>query len=174
MSPLPNQAKGVEAADEYDIKAAYVYNFLFFVHWNDDTLTPSSTPVSIAILGRDPFETRFDSVAGRHIGKAQRPLTTSRLGQYKPELNLRHHRIIYIAESEKENLTRILADIKGAKVLTVGDFPGFLESGGMLQFVITENHVRWGINREAFSDAGLSPSAQLLRNAHRIYSPSEE
>ena len=174
VSPLQNQARAVEAAGEYDIKAAYVYNFLFFVDWHDDALTPSSAPVSIAILGQDPFETRFDSVSGRHVGKAQRPLLISHLGHYKPGLNLQSHRIIFIAESEKKNLPKILAEIQGAKVLTVGDFPSFLESGGMLQFVVDENRVRWSINRQAFADAGLSPSAQLLRNAHHVYTPSKE
>lgn len=173
LSPLQNQADRVEAAGEYDIKAAYVYNFLFFVDWHDEALKPSSAPVSIAILGKDPFETRFDSVVGRHVGKAKRPLVISHLGQYKPGLDLQNPRIIFIAESEKENLTDILADIESAKVLTIGDFPGFLESGGMLQFVVEENRVRWNINRQAFSDAGLSPSAQLLRNAHYVYTPSK-
>jgi hypothetical protein len=51
-------------------------------------------------------------------------------------------------------------------VLTVADFEGFLEEGGMIQLFSENNRVRFAINVDAAVRAKLKLSSKLLSLAH--------
>jgi hypothetical protein len=53
-------------------------------------------------------------------------------------------------------------------VLTVSDIPDFTNSGGMIQFVLLENKVRFQVNLTAAETAGLTLSSQLLKVATSV------
>jgi hypothetical protein len=148
--------------NEYEVKAAYLYNFGRFVAW-----PPQSTggpDFAICVLGTDPFgETLDTTVAGGALG--DKPVVVRRLSQYDPAA--RCH-ILFISASEEERLDPILSAVGRAPVLTVGDVPDFVEHGGMLGFTIEGNRVRFTINAAATEAAGLTPSSELLRVAGSV------
>ena len=47
-------------------------------------------------------------------------------------------------------------------MLTVSDLSGFLDEGGMIQFLSEDNHVRFAISVNAASHARLKVSSKLL------------
>ena len=50
--------------------------------------------------------------------------------------------ILFIASSEKRRMGEILQGLKGASVLTVADTPRFIQSGGIINFVLDQGQVR--------------------------------
>lgn len=149
-------------ANEYEVKAAYLYNFGRFVAWPSTATTGSDFVV--CVLGADPFGQILDkTVAGARV--QDKPVAVRRIPKY--EADTRCH-ILFIGASEEEHLAAILATIGNAPVLTVGETPGFAEHGGMLGFSVEGNRVRFAINMAVAQAAGLVPSSELLRVATTV------
>src|SRR6185295_6304902 len=70
--------------------------------------------------------------------------------------------ILFISQSESAKLGRIFASLKGRHILTVGESDRFCQNGGIIQFIIVENRVRFIINQEAAKMANIQLSATLL------------
>lgn len=70
--------------------------------------------------------------------------------------------IVFISTSERNRLPEILLSLKGTSVLTVGEMNHFAVSGGMINFVRKGNKIRFQINREEATKAGLKISSKLL------------
>lgn len=147
---------------QYDIEAVYLFQFGKFVQWPAQPgLTDS---FEICILGRDPFGGILDrTVAGEKIGNV--PLKADRI----VDLNdARHCRILYISPSEEARLNVILATVSSSSVLTVSDLPDFESRGGMIQFIVEDNRVRFEINVAVARKVGLTISSQLLKVAAAV------
>jgi len=95
-------------------------------------------------------------------------LEIQRFVTYGGQPGLRSCTILFIAASEKKHFEDIVAHVRGAPVLTVADTPGFLDTGGMFNFVTVEDKIRWEVNRPPLEKAGLRPSAQLLQSAVKV------
>ncbi len=171
-------ARGRQAG-EYQIKAVYLYNFLLFVDWpetdDDDKAESNSTgpidrdrPIVIGIVGKDLFGDSFKEVEGKRVRPGKRRLEVKRFGRYRKRTDLSGCDLLFVCESEKKNSSEILAPLKKKPVLTVGEWSGFLDAGGMINLVRIKNKIRWEINRTPVKKAQLTMSAQLLRNATRV------
>ncbi len=154
---------------EYQIKAAFLYNFAKFVEWPAEKLGDGSAPIVIAVIGKDPFGPVLDQTL---IGKTVngRALVVRRVVGL-PDLRRCH--IAFISSSEKGRLSEILPALAGAGVLTVGDAQRFAEQGGMISFVTEENKVRLEINVEAATRAGVQISSKLLKLARVVRNEAE-
>lgn len=150
---------GAQASREYDLKAVFLYNFATFVEWPDDTLA-ADRPFTIGVLGQDPFGTVLDRVVSGEKVKGH-PLVVRRC---KTPAEARECQIVFISASEAGRLPEILRTLHGQPVLTVGDMPRFLESGGIIGFS-TEARVQLHVNADAARDARLNISSKLLRVA---------
>lgn len=160
LCPLPGSAAPNEKPSEYDVEAAYLFNFGKFVTWPGNS-SPPDQPFTICLLGDDPLAPALDRlVAGEKInGKSVIDTKVSRL---EDALNCS---ILYISSSEAARLNRVLAALKGAPVLTVSDIPDFTERGGMIQFVLRENRVRFSVNLVPAQHDHLTLSSELLKVA---------
>jgi hypothetical protein len=67
-----------------------------------------------------------------------------------------------------ESLGRIVKALKGSSVLTVGETDRFLESGGIINFLMEEEKARFEINDGAAKQAKLKIRSKLLRLAKRV------
>jgi hypothetical protein len=81
--------------------------------------------------------------------------------------SLQNCHILFLSQSEKERLPRILGTVRGVPVLTVSETRHFLEAGGMINFVHVDGRVRFEINEAAAQQGGLKISSQLLALATR-------
>ncbi|HEX3130711.1 MAG TPA: YfiR family protein, partial [Thermoanaerobaculia bacterium] len=79
--------------------------------------------------------------------------------------DLRDCHVLFVSRSERGRLPEVLAQVQGEPVLTVGDTDGFLKAGGIINFVLDENKVRFQINPEAAERSRLKISSKLLRLA---------
>jgi len=157
---------GMSAPSEYQIKAAYLFNFLNFVAWPEHVFNDKNSPMDVCILGQDPFENILDlTFEGKMIGA--RKVMIHRW----QTMSLTHPcHLLFIGVSEAEHMTRILALLEDKPILTISDVEDFVHHQGMVQFIIVEHKVRFRVNRKAIQHASLYMSANLLRLAQ----PTEE
>jgi hypothetical protein len=158
VAPVSSQQK----PSEYDVKAAYLFNFGKFLRHTDNYVrTPT---FEICILGRDPIGKTIDDIAANE-SIDNRSVRINRL----PDVTAANPcAIVFISSYEQENIREDLAILAGMDVLTVSDVPDFLKRGGMIQFVMVENHVRFAVNLDALNRAHLVLSSELLRVASSI------
>lgn len=153
-----------DAPSEYQVKAAYLFNFLKFVEWPENAFGDPLAPIVIGVVGDDPFGDALPQVV---IGKTvQGRDVVVRI--YRAGEDLRGAHILFIGSSERKKVPAILFSLRGSDVLTVADMEGFLDLGGMIQFVPENNRVRFAINVEAARRAKLKMSSKLLSLAKTV------
>lgn len=141
-----------------DVEAAYLYNFGKFVRWPE---AASQGPLRICVAGSDSFEKALARlVSGERIGG--RTLEASHAERMEDEKGCA---ILFVGSGERARLDAWLAEAAGKPILTVGDSSDFLARGGIIQFVVDENHVRFSVNLSAADHSGLSLSSELLKVA---------
>ncbi len=238
---------------EYEVKAAFMYNFLKFVDWPQVKTAKTGNQIIIGIIGQDPFDAAADILKDKKVeernvvlkrinslqqlkdaaekDKAElteklKALTKNHIiyrdndnkivikpedefGELKnitdaaaraakiEELKkqgylladpsktadiktiaetianeqmdiLKKCHLLFICQSERKNTKEIIDLLKNDGVLTVSDTQGFLEDGGIVNFVIEDNKVRFDINLTASEKAGLKIRSQLLRLAKKV------
>jgi YfiR/HmsC-like len=154
---------------EYQLKAAFVFNFAKFVDWPPSVYSGPQSPFAICILGTDPFGSVIDdALRGKTIG--DHPVVVRR---EKEVAAARHCQIVFISASEKHRLPDVLGSLKGANVLVVGDVDGFAAAGGAIELTLQEGHVRFAINPGAADEAGLRISSKLLALATIVHGAPE-
>ena len=143
------------------VEAVFLFYFSQFVDWPAGAFADQSAPIVIGVLGDDPFGGALDqAVANERVNG--RPVVVRRV---KSVADTTGCHILYISSSESPQLAQILGALKGRDVLTVSDVDHFVESGGMIRFVLIDQHVRLVINPQAAQSAGLKLSSKLLRAA---------
>ena len=163
LQASPCLLAATNTANEYALKAAFLYKFASFVVWPD---TNASEPLCIGVVGEDPFGGALDEVVkGKSING--RPFEIRRLapGQMPGKCQ-----VLFISGSDKKKLPAVLDHVQGAAVLTVGDMPGFCENGGMIRLGLEDSRVRMEINPDAAEKAGLQLSSKLLSLARIVRS----
>jgi len=155
-----------QAPTEYQVKAAFLFNFARFVEWPPPNASAGAAdPVDFCVLGDDPFGDALDrAVAGKTLN--ERTMVVRR-GKKIQELN--GCEVLFISTSEKSRLTEILGALRSVHVLTVGECEDFAAQGGEVQFTLEDNHVRFIINVDATDRAGLKVSSKLLGLAHVMH-----
>jgi len=158
---VPAQAGPNDKPSEYDVEAAYLFNFSKFITWPADSGTQGGGSLSICVLGDDPFGPALDKiVTGEEV--AGKSVVDKRITRSEEASSCS---ILYISASEASRLSRILLAVKDAPVLTVSDLPDFLDRGGMIQFVLRDNRVRFAVNLAPTQHDGLALSSELLKVA---------
>jgi hypothetical protein len=146
---------------EYEVKATYLYNFARFVEWPSSSAPAKSDSFAICVLGQDPFGPALDAiVAGESIdGKA---VLAKRVSKPQDAVSCR---VLYISSSEESRLKEVLAALDKSGVLTVSDIPQFSQRGGMIEFTLQGNNVRFEVNLAIAENTGLTLSSELLKVA---------
>jgi YfiR/HmsC-like len=151
------QAPG-PAFDEYQVKAAFLYNFAKFVEWPPGTFANSNDPIGICIVGQNPFGSTLENmVQGKKVG--DRAFVVRRLPDTQQAKSCQ---ILFIAAGEWKRVRALLDVLKGSPVLTVGETDDFTSSGGVIAFQLEGPRVRIQIALETAVRAKLRISSKLL------------
>ena len=147
---------------DYDVKAAYLYNFGHFVEWPVNVASAKS--FTVCVLGQDPFGPVLDAtlagetIAGKRVA-AKRISTLDESGSCQ---------ILFLSPAEEARLNTLIKALSRQAVLTVSDMPEFAKRGGMIQFVLEGKRVRFEVNLAAVQHAGLTLSSELLKIATTV------
>ena len=149
---------------EYQVKAVFLFNFIKFVEWPGTAFADTRAPFVLGVLGDDPFDGSLSPIVDGQLVRG-RGIT---IHKYRFGDDVRRCHVLYVSASEQARTAQILGGLQGASVLTVSDMPRFAEGGGLVQFYMEEDRVRFVVNAEAAARANLRMSAKLLAVAHVI------
>ena len=161
-SPMAVQADSSQAK-EYEVKAAFLYNFANFVKWPEDAFSDEQSPLYICIVGDNPFGEALNLLKEKSV--QNRDLVV----KHYPEAQLIEPcQVLFVSASLAKNLPEILQHAKEKNMLTVSDMAGFAEQGGIIGLVTVQNKIRFEINIKAAEQHGLTISSRLLKLAKVI------
>jgi hypothetical protein len=147
---------------EYKVKGAFLLNFAKFTKWPADEFVATNTPITIGIVGDDPFGSALDQlVADETIGT--RRIVVKRLA-FSSDLS--QCQVLFIPKSA--DAEDVLKRVVSPGVLTVGESDNFLDAGGVIRLLIEDKKVRFEVNMAAAQRARLTVSSQLLKLARTI------
>jgi hypothetical protein len=154
-----------DSPSEYQVKAAFLFNFAKFVDWPSGTYPAPQSPFAICVLGDDPFGPVLENtLAGKSLGT--HPVVLRRT---KDLAEARRCQVVFVSASESHRYAEVVEGVRGARVLLVGETEGFASAGGAVEFTLEGNHVRFAINPEAAQRAGLTLSSKLLMLARIVH-----
>ena len=155
-----------ETSREYGIKAAYLYRFIGYVDWASINDSDSDQPFTIGILGDDVFGEALVALTRQTVDG--RPVVLERI--QSPSLPaISRCEMLFISSAAEKQFGDVLTLLGDANVLTVGETKGFAERGGMIEFRVRKNKIRFIINAQAAKRAGFQISARLLDLAEHVY-----
>jgi hypothetical protein len=159
-------ARTAQASLEYEVKAAFLYNFAKFVEWPDNAFASADAPVVFCIVGTNPFDGALERVINDRTAHGRRILV-----QETAEGTPGACQLVFVSGSEDGRVARVVQTTQaaqGAPVLTVGESQAFNDAGGMIRLVVEEGGVRFDINAAIAERAGLKFSSQLLKLARKV------
>jgi YfiR/HmsC-like len=152
---------------EYEIKVGLLYQFAVYTQWPKDALPEGGSEFVLGIVGDDPFGNALDFLRGKTVKSRKFVVKHFTNAQ---AMNGCH--MLFICESEKENVPQILKALDKSCVLTISEVPEFIEQNGMINFVLKKTsrseRVRFEINKTAAEQAGLKLHSGFLKAAVRL------
>jgi YfiR/HmsC-like len=147
---------------EYAEKAAYLPKFIPFITWPDTAFASPTTPVTICVLGDDPFGGKLEQAASGAKSGARAIMV-----RHLPEPDASAScQVIFLGPGDPPVAEGTLDAMKGKPVVTVTD--SGLKAHGVISFLIEANHVRFDIDDAAAAQGGLVISSKLLSLAHAV------
>jgi hypothetical protein len=150
--------------NEYQVKATYLYNFGKFVKWPTEAAAQKSDSFAVCVLGQDPFGPILDSTLSRESLDGK-PVVLKRIAQAQDATGCR---IVFVSSAEEKHLKEILDTLDSLGALTVSDMKDFARRGGMIQFTLEGERIRFEINLGSAENAKLVLSSELLKVAANI------
>lgn len=166
FKPAPVQAGSTSR--EYELKAAFIYNFTKFIEWPDDAFSGPGSPIFIGILGQDPFGGALENaIRGRKVNG--RPLVIEHL---ESAASARTAHIVFVSRAESWRLDELKGALQGASVLVVTETENEFSPVVAINFTLAGDKLRFEINMDAATAARLKVSAQLQKLAKVIQDKS--
>jgi hypothetical protein len=143
---------------EYQLKSAFLFNFAKFVEWPPEAFSSSTAPLVFGVLGENPFGEHLENTVRNKTINGRKIVVKT---VTSPDEAKTCH-ILFISTSERRRLREILEALRSSSVLTVGEMDRFIEAGGMINFVLENNKIRFQISDQAARNARLKISSKLL------------
>lgn len=139
---------------EYQVKASYLYNFIQFIDWPRDVLG-ADAKFNLCVVGAERFGNTLDALANERV--ANREIALRRLSR-ADQARAAHCHLLFIAAGEPDASEAIV----DRGLLTIGESPGFLQRGGIINLVEHQGRIRFEINQQTARNAGLTVSSRIL------------
>ena len=156
------------AYGEYEVKAAYLYNFPKFISWPEHSFSTDSTAFNLCVLGENLFgdallALQSKTINGKQVNIAHKATAHEALSCH----------LLFISRSESGSIDEILPLFEGLPIVTVSDFGGFAKSGGIIELSIKKGRIVFKINRGAAVRQRLGINASLLNLATEVFQDDE-
>jgi len=152
--PISAYAAEERMISENQAKAVFVFNVVRYVKWP----LPGATTVLIGVLGKGPLAHEWQSISGKTVnGRKLRVIKSNDVDE------LLDCQIVVVEETSPHKLSRILISLRQYPILTIGDSPVFIGSGGSLNMTLIENRISFSINLAQARAVGLDISSNLLK-----------
>jgi len=157
------QAQSAEdSALERRVKAAFLYKFLGYAEFPAAAFDSPGAPLVIGVIGADDIAAELTRiVAGRNVNG--RPIVVRLLRE--ADLAQSTH-MLFVAGADDVRSTRLLR--ASAAPLTVTECDGGLAAGGVINFTIVDERVRFDVSLDAAEKKNIKLSSRLLVVANRV------
>jgi hypothetical protein len=158
-----------QSATPREVKAAFMYNFARFTEWPIDAFVSESAALVIGVAGDEALRRNVDNVVrGKFAGS--RALKTQHV---KNPRDMAGIQMLYIGATAASRTEEFVQALNGEPVLTVGEVDGFIEKGGMINFLIADNRLRFEIGWNATEHSRLKVSSRVLTLALTLHGTSK-
>ena len=162
------QSVDVQNVTTGEVKAAFLYNFARFTEWPNTAFSSAASPFSIGIASDEALRQTVERViSGKVVGG--RTLTTRIVRDAKDVADIQ---MLFVSGAGPSRIDELLKALRRQPVLTVGDVDSFCVQGGMINFLLEDNRVRFEIRIDATEQAGLRVSSRVLTLAKAIHGKS--
>ena len=155
-SALPAQI-----SKEYQLKAAFLFNFTKFVEWPAARFAGAESPIVIAVVGRNPFGDELEKIVRDRTVNGRR-LVIVHLDTADEALQVH---AVFIAVGEEPLVEKQIGPLIDAGVLVVGESERLAALGGAVTFKTADDKVRFEINIASAEQSRVKISSQLLKLA---------
>ena len=190
FSSMSTAASGSASSYEYRVKATFIYQFINFIDgWKfeqekGEEKENQEKTILLGVIGKDPFGDAFKPLMDKTV--KDRKIEVRRFDGFSklksqdkdvtvhPEINqIKKCDLLFVCSSERQYINEILEPIRNERILTIADTKGFLEKGGIINFVIEKSKVRFEINVVGAKRAKMTIRSKLLRLATHIIMEDE-
>jgi hypothetical protein len=155
---LAGSVPAFAAPSEYEVKAAFLYNFTRYIDWPPSAFSGDNAPFVIGILGNDPFGNFLtDAVNGKDMDG--RPFVVRHFAHTS---DIQSCQMLFVSASAQGQMESVVAHLGKSDTVLVGDSRGFLSRGGTINFFISSQRVHFEINPDAAERVGVKISSRLL------------
>jgi hypothetical protein len=146
-----------QTPNEYQVKAAFLFNFVKFVEWPQYAFKTSTEPITFCILGENPFgEALQATVTGKTFDG--RTFAIRKFSELSPD----NCHILFVPAAERKRFHSIADKLQASGLLTIGEAQWFIPDGGVINFKLEGGRVRLEINPDAAEQEQLHVSSKLL------------
>jgi len=147
-------------AEESDLKAAFIYNFIKYIDWNAD----SATEFSIGVIGTSPVYHSLQEMAATKTVNDKKIV----IKHFDNPDSITFCNILFISDNDPFPLSSILGKV-GRGTLSISEEPGLAAQGTAFNFVEVKDKLKFEANIKSIKSAGLKASSQLLKLAEIVY-----
>lgn len=155
-------AQSQPPALEHQVKTSYLYNFMHFVVWPEDVFGEDGK-FNLCVVAGNRYDSVLDALIAERVDGHE--IAVHKLDDPTQTGGVRCH-LLFLARDKFGLAPKTLAAEHG--VLTIGDMPGFLERGGIINLVEVRGKIRFEVNQTAAQRAGLTISSKLLELSMRL------
>lgn len=162
----PHTARADTQADEYRVKAAFLYKFGGYVEWPGSSFARADSPLAIGVVGADALADELArivsdrSVNGRSV----------QVRKLRPGNSIAGLHVLFIGRADSGRLADVLVAARGRAVLTVTESDDGLELGSTINFVLVDDKVRFDVAPPPPESGGMKISSRLLAVARKVVS----
>ncbi len=157
-------SRGAEVLKEYELKAAFLYNFTKFIEWPTNRFQDANAPFVVAVAGNSPCTAELEEIAQeRKINGRSLIIKLVKT----PEAAKGAH-VLFVSVSEDARLKEWLTAAHNAGILSVGESEPFFKQGGIINFILEGEKIRFDLNIGRADATGLRVSAQLQKLARSV------
>jgi hypothetical protein len=144
---------------EYELKAAFVYNFMQFTEWPPHSPGHRSTTLNLCVSASSPLSSALYGLNGRTV-KGKR-VAVNFVGRYDA---LPDCHVLFLDAADKPRLVQIRKAIADAAVMTISDEAEIIRDGVVIGLgLLDDNRMGFHVNLQAMHQAHLAISSKLLR-----------
>ena len=143
---------------EYQVKAAFIYNFIAFTQWPEDV----NQNINLCLHGEDYFGGEIDKLQSKSVNNHK--INVARINDYQ---KLDSCQAIFFSKSVINNLPSILNELENKPILTLADSPKATSLGVTINMGVANEKIVFEINLAVARKSGLSISSKLLQLAHK-------
>ncbi|TXI29346.1 MAG: YfiR family protein [Nitrosomonas oligotropha] len=158
--PVTHSTAKADSIVEYQVKAAFIYNFIAFTQWPENV----GQTINLCVYGEDFFGSEIDKLQNKPVDK--RHIKVARIDN--PE-KLTGCQVIFFSKSVSSNLSNLLSSLPGQPILTLADNPNAISQGVIINMNLVNEKIVFEINLGIARKSGLDISSKLLQLAAKVH-----